>query len=186
MHGDARGRDLGYPTGNLAAASSGMVPADGVYAGWLRVTREPLPGATACTPEVDAVAAADAAGAGGGTPGAAHHRSGERPEPADSAETAEPADTALLPGPRLPAAISVGTNPTFDGVARRVEAYVLDRDDLELYDREVVVEFVTRIRPTLRFGSVDELVATMDGDVERVRAALAADEVESDAASRAW
>jgi riboflavin kinase/FMN adenylyltransferase len=74
---------------------------------------------------------------------------------------------------RLPAAISIGTNPTFDGVERRVEAYVLDRDDLELYDCEVVLEFVARIRPTLRFDSVDELVATMDGDVEQVRAALA-------------
>jgi riboflavin kinase / FMN adenylyltransferase len=69
----------------------------------------------------------------------------------------------------LPAAISVGTNPTFDGRERRVEAYVLDRDDLELYGVEVEVSFVARIRGMLRFDSVDELVATMAQDVDRCR-----------------
>ncbi len=60
----------------------------------------------------------------------------------------------------LPAAISVGTNPTFEGEReRRVESYVLDRDDLELYGVEVEVSFVARIRGMLRFDSVDELVA---------------------------
>ncbi|GAA2728382.1 bifunctional riboflavin kinase/FAD synthetase [Cellulomonas aerilata] len=158
VRGDARGRELGYPTANLSPASAGMVPADGVYAGWLRVTHRPLPGVTGCTPEVDAVRAADATGRGGLV-----HRD-------------DPAHRGVPHGEeagRMPAAISVGTNPTFDGAERRVEAYVLDRDDLELYDCEVLVEFVTRIRATLRFESVDELVATMDGDVERVRAALA-------------
>src|SRR3712207_8092558 len=48
--------------------------------------------------------------------------------------------------PRWPAAISVGTNPTFDGVERRVEAYVLDRDELELYGAEVAIEFYARLR----------------------------------------
>jgi riboflavin kinase / FMN adenylyltransferase len=141
VHGDARGRELGYPTANLAPTSAGMVPADGVYAGWLRVTRG-----------LDAPAPA-------GVPG-----------------------RAAGAGDRLPAAISVGTNPTFDGAERRVEAYVLDRTDLDLYDREVVLEFVSRVRPTLRFESVAELVATMDLDVERVRAALAG----SGAAAPAW
>jgi riboflavin kinase/FMN adenylyltransferase len=144
VHGDARGRTLGYPTANLSPASAGMVPADGVYAGWLRVTREPRPDGAQAAP-------------------------GDLAEPVPG------------PGPRLPAAISVGTNPTFDGVQRRVEAYVLDRTDLDLYDREVVVEFVARIRPTLRFDSVEELVATMDGDVERVRVALATSGGEPDA-----
>jgi riboflavin kinase/FMN adenylyltransferase len=132
VRGDARGRELGYPTANLSADSTGMVPADGVYAGWLRVTRRPG------EPERAATVAA-----------------GE----------VEPA--------RWPAAISVGTNPTFDGVERRVEAYVLDRDDLNLYDCEVVVEFVARLRPTVRFQSVDELITTMDEDVRRARSALA-------------
>jgi riboflavin kinase/FMN adenylyltransferase len=73
----------------------------------------------------------------------------------------------------LPAAISVGTNPTFEGEReRRVESYVLDRDDLELYGVEVEVSFVGRIRGMLRFDSVDELVATMAQDVARTRAVL--------------
>jgi riboflavin kinase / FMN adenylyltransferase len=74
----------------------------------------------------------------------------------------------------LPAAISVGTNPTFDGEReRRVESYVLDRDDLELYDVPVEVSFVARLRGMKRFDSVDDLVATMADDVRRARELLA-------------
>jgi riboflavin kinase/FMN adenylyltransferase len=69
------------------------------------------------------------------------------------------------PAPRWPAAISVGTNPTFDGVARRVESYVLDRDDLELYDAPISVEFVARIRGQVRFTDIDELIEKMADDV---------------------
>lgn len=76
-------------------------------------------------------------------------------------------------GERLPAAISVGTNPTFDGVRdRRVEAYVLDRDDLELYGVEVEIEFVDRIGGMVAFESVESLVAQMHDDVGRTRAVL--------------
>jgi len=75
--------------------------------------------------------------------------------------------------PPMPAAISVGVNPTFAGErARRVEAYVLDRDDLELYDREVEVVFARRLRGMVRFDGVDALVAAMDDDVRRTREAL--------------
>jgi riboflavin kinase/FMN adenylyltransferase len=78
-------------------------------------------------------------------------------------------------GSPLPAAISVGTNPTFDGEReRRVESYVLDRDDLELYGVQVEVSFVARIRGMLRFDSVEELVAAMDDDVDRAREVLGA------------
>jgi riboflavin kinase/FMN adenylyltransferase len=73
----------------------------------------------------------------------------------------------------LPAAISVGTNPTFDGTVRTVEAYVLDRDDLELYDEQVAVEFVEHVRPTERFDSVEALLEAMAGDVEKCRQVLA-------------
>ncbi len=107
VHGEARGRELGYPTANLGPDASGAVPADGVYAGWL---------------------------VRGGTE-------------------------------RLPAAVSVGTNPTFDGVTRVVEAYVLGRTDLALYGEEVVVELVEHLRPMLRFDGVDALVAQMADDV---------------------
>lgn len=114
VHGDARGRLLGFPTANLDPASSGAVPADGVYAGWL----------------------------------------------------------VRADGQRLPAAISVGSNPTFDGVTRRVEAHVIGRDDLDLYGEEVVVEFVTLLRPTLRFDGVDALVEQMRRDCDEALLAL--------------
>ena len=120
VHGDHRGRELGYPTANLSQDHEGLVPADGVYAGWLL--------------RLD-VAADD-------------------------------------PDRTLPAAVSVGTNPTFDGQQRRVEAYVLDRTDLDLYGERVVVEFVDRLRPTLRFDGVDALVEQMAQDVERCREIL--------------
>lgn len=70
---------------------------------------------------------------------------------------------------RLPAAISIGTNPTFDGTVRRVEAYVLDRDDLELYGEHVALDFLARLRATLRFASVEELVEQMGRDVDQAR-----------------
>lgn len=122
VHGNHRGKALGYPTANLSADSLGLVPLEGVYAGWL--TRLDLP-------------------------------EGARDR-------------------TMPAAISVGTNPTFQTHDRRtVEAYVLDRDDLDLYDERVMVEFTAHIRPTLKFDSVDDLLEAMGSDVERCRQLLA-------------
>ncbi|WP_053206777.1 bifunctional riboflavin kinase/FAD synthetase [Jiangella muralis] len=117
VEGDKRGRELGFPTANLAADADGMVPADGVYAGWL---------------------------------------------------------SRVSDRERLAAAISIGTNPTFDGVSRRVEAYVLGRTDLDLYGDEILLEFVERLRPTLKFDSVDDLVATMHDDAAKARVVLGA------------
>lgn len=74
---------------------------------------------------------------------------------------------------RWPAAISVGTNPTFAGVSRRVESYVLDRDDLELYDAPISVEFIARIRGQVRFSDIDELIEKMADDVARCHELLA-------------
>ncbi|MDN5794210.1 MAG: bifunctional riboflavin kinase/FAD synthetase [Intrasporangium sp.] len=122
VHGDHRGRELGFPTANLSAEPEGMVPADGVYAGWL--LRRDLPGGD--------------------------------------------------PDRMLPAAISIGTNPTFDGLARRVEGYVLDRTDLELYGEAISFQFVEHLRPTLRFDSVEALVGQMTEDVSRCRQILSA------------
>ena len=69
-----------------------------------------------------------------------------------------------------PAAISVGTNPTFDGERdRRVEAYVLDRDDLELYGVEVEVSFVERLRGMVRFDSRRGAGRDADGRRRRPR-----------------
>jgi riboflavin kinase/FMN adenylyltransferase len=71
--------------------------------------------------------------------------------------------------PRWPAAISVGTNPTFDGVERRVEAYVLDRDDLELYDVEIAIDFYARLRGQVKYAGREALIRQMHTDVEQAR-----------------
>ncbi|NLS11090.1 bifunctional riboflavin kinase/FAD synthetase [Nesterenkonia sp. MY13] len=125
VHGEARGRELGFPTANLSQDAEGMVPADGVYAGWVTV------------PE--------------GKGGVVH---------------------------RWPAAISVGSNPTFDGVARVVEAHVIDRsderiEDFDLYGRHIRVEFVERLRGMVAYEGVEKLIAQMNQDVEQTRHILA-------------
>jgi riboflavin kinase / FMN adenylyltransferase len=95
--------------------------------------------------------------------------------------TAAPADGVyagwlrrLDTGETFPAAISVGTNPTFDGVReRRVESYVIDRTGLELYGVGVEVSFVERLRGMVAFESVEALVEQMADDVDRAREILA-------------
>ncbi len=118
VHGLRRGRELGFPTANLAAATAGVVPPDGVYAGWL------------------------VRSAAGGT--------GE----------------GQVVEERLPAAISIGTNPTFDDVPERtVEAHVLGRSDLDLYDEDVAVDMVARLRPMRAFDGLEPLLDQMRDDV---------------------
>ena len=113
VHGAKRGRELGYPTANLSPDSDGLIPADGVYGGWL-----------------------------------------------------------LVGSQRFPAAISVGNNPTFDGVPQKqVEAFVLDKD-IDLYDQVVEVQFVERIRGMVAFTGIEPLIVQMADDVERVRQLL--------------
>lgn len=75
-------------------------------------------------------------------------------------------------GERLPAAISVGTNPTFDGLERRVESYVLDRTDLDLYGEAIRVELVDRLRAMVKYEGIDPLIAQMHQDVADTRAVL--------------
>jgi riboflavin kinase/FMN adenylyltransferase len=70
---------------------------------------------------------------------------------------------------RWPAAISIGTNPTFDGQTRTVEAYALDRTDLDLYGLHAAIDFATRLRGTQRFDSVEALVEQMRKDVDQAR-----------------
>jgi riboflavin kinase/FMN adenylyltransferase len=67
------------------------------------------------------------------------------------------------------AAVSIGTNPHFDGVERRVEAHLLDFDG-DLYGDRLIVELWSPIREQRRFDSLDELIAAIDDDVERTRA----------------
>jgi riboflavin kinase/FMN adenylyltransferase len=72
---------------------------------------------------------------------------------------------------RLPAAISVGTNPTFQGTRRTVEAYVLDYDG-DLYGEHVGIEFAERLRPMTAFADAEALQAAMAKDVTDTRAVV--------------
>src|ERR1700691_4615589 len=74
---------------------------------------------------------------------------------------------------RWPAAISVGTNPTFGAGDRTVEAYALDRDDLDLYGTHAAIDFTARLRGTERFYSAAPLVTQMHEDVAQARALTA-------------
>jgi len=81
---------------------------------------------------------------------------------------------AIVPGERYQAAVSVGTNPTFSGRTRTVEAFVLDTA-ADLYGQHVALDFVARIRGQKKFDSVKELVAAMGKDTEKARTLLSAD-----------
>jgi len=71
----------------------------------------------------------------------------------------------------LAAAVSIGTNPTFSGRERRVEAFVLDLDE-DFYGERVALDFVERLRGMCRFDTPEELVTQIDDDVVRTRKAL--------------
>jgi riboflavin kinase/FMN adenylyltransferase len=76
-------------------------------------------------------------------------------------------------GQALPAAVSVGTNPTFSGRERRVEAYVIDFSG-DLYGERVSLDFVAHLREMRRYDGVEPLVAQIRDDVARTREILAA------------
>jgi riboflavin kinase/FMN adenylyltransferase len=79
----------------------------------------------------------------------------------------------VVGGERHQAAISVGTNPTFGGIERRVESFVLDAPGgIDLYDRGIRVEFIQRLRGMEAFDTVDALVAQMHDDVASARGLL--------------
>ncbi|MCV7080450.1 bifunctional riboflavin kinase/FAD synthetase [Mycolicibacterium insubricum] len=86
---------------------------------------------------------------------------------------------SVVPGQRYPAAVSVGTNPTFSGRTRTVEAFVLDTA-ADLYGQHVAVDFVARVRGMEKFAGVEELVVAMGRDVEAVRALLASRDADGD------
>jgi riboflavin kinase/FMN adenylyltransferase len=115
VHGEKRGREIGYPTANLGNIDGQTIPSDGVYAGWLTVGIN-----------------------------------------------------------FWPAAISIGTNPTFAGVrARQVEAYALDQVGLELYDKNASIEFGWRLRDTLKFDGLEQLLVQMKQDCDQARSLTA-------------
>jgi len=111
VHGEKRGREIGYPTANLGNIDGQTIPADGVYAGWLTVGIN-----------------------------------------------------------FWPAAISIGTNPTFEGArGRQVEAYALDQEGLDLYDKNASIEFGWYLRPTLKFDGLEPLLEQMKKDCDKAR-----------------
>jgi riboflavin kinase/FMN adenylyltransferase len=113
VHGDAIGREIGFPTANLDPVMEGYLPADGVYAAW-----------------------------------------------------------AWIDGTRYGAAVSIGNNPTFDGIpARRTEAHLLDTS-LDAYGKAIEIDFVEYIRPMVKFDGVPTLVAALTADADRIRAIL--------------
>jgi riboflavin kinase/FMN adenylyltransferase len=79
-----------------------------------------------------------------------------------------------LAGPRphaLPASVSIGTNPTFSGRERRVEAYVLDFAG-DLYGERVSLDFAAQLREQRRYDGIEPLVAQIREDVEQTRSVL--------------
>ncbi len=114
VHGEERGRELGYPTANLSPDLEGFIPRDGVYAAW-----------------------------------------------------------ATVPAGRFGAAVSIGNNPTFEGVPQKqVEAHLLDQH-LDLYGQTIELEFVEYVRPMNRFESAAALATQMHADEEQIREILA-------------
>ena len=112
-HGRKLGRKLGYPTANLSRDSEGLLPADGVYAGYL-----------------------------------------------------------YADGVRYPAAHSVGTNDSIEAVPRLLESHVSGRDDLDLYGKTVICEYVDQVRPWAKFESVEQLTDQIARDVAGARKIL--------------
>ncbi|WP_282795856.1 bifunctional riboflavin kinase/FAD synthetase [Streptomyces sp. CC224B] len=76
-------------------------------------------------------------------------------------------------GEAMPAAISVGTNPQFDGTERTVEAYAIDRVGLDLYGLHVAVDFQAFVRGQAKFESVEALLVAIGDDVQKARALIA-------------
>ena len=73
---------------------------------------------------------------------------------------------------RFAAALSVGINETFQAVPRLIEAHILDRDDIDLYDKLVTLEYVDFIRPSAKFDGVESLVAEINRDLDKIRLRL--------------
>jgi riboflavin kinase/FMN adenylyltransferase len=76
-------------------------------------------------------------------------------------------------GEAMPAAISVGTNPQFDGVDRTVEAYAIDREGLDLYGLHACVDFLAYLRGQETFPDLQALMVRMREDVDRARTLVA-------------
>jgi riboflavin kinase/FMN adenylyltransferase len=112
-HGLKIGREIGFPTANMARDAEGFLPKDAVYAGWL-----------------------------------------------------------YADGERYMTALSVGINETFTAVPRLLEAHVIDVTGLDLYEKVITVEYVEFIRDAAKFNGVEDLVAEINRDLDKIRAIL--------------
>jgi riboflavin kinase/FMN adenylyltransferase len=119
QHGDGRGRLLGFPTANLRPDPHKLLPANGIYAAYVRIQDDADDGSTVYN-----------------------------------------------------AAVNIGIRPMFDGKERLVEAYLLDTS-LDLYDKDLVIELIARLRDEERFATIDALKAQIATDVQNVRQILA-------------
>jgi riboflavin kinase/FMN adenylyltransferase len=144
VHGDARGRQLGIPTANLAPWEGKIVPAKGVYATWAWVQETPSPAAPRHIPPFSVGPQHDAA-----LQGTAPAANGYR---------------------RVPAVTNIGLRPTFPGQpdAPRIEAHLLNFNR-DLYGQNVTLEFIEYLRPEQRFPSIDALLAQIELDKERAK-----------------
>ena len=147
VHGDERGREIGFPTVNLGEKIEGYIPVDGVYAGWVvdldSDNKNEMRPTKSTVPDVS-VLRRDELHLGVHSPW------------------------------RWPAAISIGTKPTFnkdgeDEAERTVEAYGLFDDWKDLYGHRVCIEFASFLRPQQAFDSVDALKDMLKANVEQVR-----------------
>lgn len=108
VHGDERGRLLGFPTANLSEVST-LLPGEGVYCGF-----------------------------------------------------------GIVGEDRYPAAIHIGTNPTFEKSEKKVEVYLIGFSE-EIYDQNLKVEFLEKLRETETFSDVETLKAQLAIDVETAK-----------------
>ncbi|MFD6420180.1 bifunctional riboflavin kinase/FAD synthetase [Streptomyces sp. NPDC060194] len=76
-------------------------------------------------------------------------------------------------GEAMPAAVSVGTNPQFDGTERTVEAYAIGREGLDLYGLHVAVDFLAFVRGQAKFDSLEQLLDAIGADVRRCEELIA-------------
>ncbi|WEV68993.1 bifunctional riboflavin kinase/FMN adenylyltransferase [Bifidobacterium sp. ESL0775] len=157
VHGEQRGREIGFPTANLAQVVEGYVPVDGVYAGWL-VDLGPIDNGENVGKGTD----------GGDAVKTSTGSEGNATSGVNAANLAAPSDEMRMAAGspwRWPAAISIGTKPTYSdetGINERViEPYCVTKDWLELYDHKVRVEFTQFLRGQVKFKDTDELKAAL-------------------------
>ena len=139
MHGDERGRLLGFPTANLQPEPHRLIPANGVYAVRVRIYEQ----------EPTLIRIVD------------------RSSDSDTGRRVQQSD--FLEGSTVYNGVAnIGVRPTFNGTERRVEVHLLDVT-LDLYDKYLSVEVIARLRGEQRFAGIDALKAQIAADAQQAR-----------------